>query len=364
MVSTVNIFKQTHLLKTVKILCTSVGNDGFYGVYEALKKRDDIHITGADADQSAYGLLLADAALVIPKRKYTEKLLIQIVEFYRENQIDMLLPLSTEDQSFYSFYYKRLSESGLNIAVSPYQSVEALSNKHNLYRLCRDNGFPIPKFEISNSAEKLISIVENYANSLKKCVLKKATGTGAQGVKIIDPQKTVCNRFFLRDNISISPEEAINFLENAIELPELMITDYLDGTHISIDGFRSESGFFTAGIRTETKHLYGAGIAGESILNDALFQIAKNLTEKLNYRYAFNLEMKSDANGNFKIIEFNPRFAAGIDHTVKAGINIPLLVVDEALKIDNKVEIKFMPGIQYRKYWNSICYSNDKISDK
>ncbi len=342
-------------MKSTKILCTSVGNDGFSGVYDALKGRENVHVTGADADPEVYGLLLADESVLIPKRDQPEELLTQIVQYYHDHQIDLLLPLSTEDQSFYSLYYDRLTKSGLNVAVSSYDSVEIVTDKHQLYRFCSENGFPVPAYELSDNAEVLIDLIKRYANWGEKCVLKKARGTGAQGVKIIDPELSFQSRFFSRDNIRISPGEVMDWLQNSESIPTLMLTEYLPGKHVSIDGFRSQSGFFTAGIRTEVRHQYGAGIAGATILNEELFHIAKQLSKAVNYRYAFNLELKADVNGAFKILEINPRFAAGVDHTVKAGLNIPLMVVDEVLNGEVDVKNEYNTGIEYRKYWTSIC---------
>lgn len=339
----------------MKVLCTSVGNDGFPAVLQALRQLQGLQVIGCDSDGFAAGLVLADVGFIIPARKNVDRLLLELKRIVVDEGVDMILPLSTEDQIFYAGHKDTIESFGVKVAISTLESVTSANNKHTLYRHCQRLGHPVPKFSIIEDKHQLVRSLKNYQRLRSVSVLKLAHGTGAQGVKIIDPNISADERFWLRDNIRVSSDEAIQWAQGEMFSPPVMLSDYLPGRHVSVDAFRTSAGAFFGVARTEERHLYGMGTVGRIVDEPAALGVAKALGEELGLTFCYNVEFKEDDNGVLKILEINPRFPASLGHTVEAGMNLPLMAVNEilggVLSGVTPLEIK---KIEYRRYWAGI----------
>ena len=106
-------------LEPVTVLATSVGNDGFPSVLQALKDAPDrdVVVVGVDARREAAGLALSDVGAVVPLRSEPEALLTALQSLCRVHQVDVLLPLSTEDQEFFAAHRKPFLDSGIRVGA-------------------------------------------------------------------------------------------------------------------------------------------------------------------------------------------------------------------------------------------------------
>lgn len=320
-------------MNQIRVLCTSVGNDGFPSVADALRADKRIFIVGCDTDEKAPGLTLSDEGFIVPFRKNELVLIDCIKGIIEDKRIDVLLPLSTEDQFFYAKNRSEFEKTGVKVAVSSFESVSLANNKHLLYAFCKKEGFAVPTFKVHDDSNDILTVLNRYRVKNENCVIKKALGTGAQGVKIVDAKISSTSRFWSRDNIRISFDEAISFFEGNKPDYSVMICDYLPGLHVSVDAFRAADGKFIASARTEENHLYGTGRTGKIIDAPELILKSEQLAEKIGLTECFNIEYKTDAEGQHKILEINPRFPASIAHTVMAGLNLPLLVIYQQIGI-------------------------------
>lgn len=338
----------------MNILCTSVGNDGFSAVLHALRQQSEWKIYGCDSDPLAYGIDLCDGGILIPQRNTPEELLAKLDEIIVRYKIDVVLPLSTEDQPFYAAHKDRIERAGAKLAASSYESVKNANNKHFLYRLCKSKGYPVPDFQIVDNKKELLSIIKTYERENRSCVLKLALGTGAQGVKIVTPDVKPDSRFWSRNNTTVSSQDVEIWLDSQDEnITDVMITDFLPGIHISIDCFKTPDQKFCAVARSELRHLYGMGIAGEIVSEPQAEETARRLGDDLDLTYCYNVEFKADSNGILKIMEINPRFPASIGHTVAAGINFPVMAIQLATNsLPQDISATKISACTYRRFWN------------
>lgn len=338
----------------MKILCTSVGNDGFPAIMDGLRQRTEIRIVGCDSDSLAPGLILADQGFVVPPRTQAKNLLDTLQQIITNEGISVILPLSTEDQAFFASRKDQIESLGVKLAVSSIASIELANDKHAFYNHCRRNNHLVPEFSIVDDRNDLLILLNNYRKKGQLCVLKQSHGTGSQGVKIVDPALTPNSKFWLRNNIRVSSEEAIRWAYETESLPNIMISDFLPGRHISVDSFRSLDGKFIGIARTEDRHLYGMGTAGIIIDRPDLINTACLLGYELSLTYCYNIEFKADKKGVFHLLEINPRFPASIGHSIAAGLNFPLMAVDEAIKLRQKYNNVPFQFCIFRRYWQGI----------
>jgi carbamoyl-phosphate synthase large subunit len=347
------LLKQKSFMTDLNVLCTSVGNYGFPSVLSSLRQRQNVRIIGVDANHGAVGLRLADVGVVVPPRAEPDALIDALRGVIEHYNVHVILPLSTEDQPFFAKHFDRFGK--VPIAVSPLYAVQKANDKHALYIHAQSIGIPIPDFRIVDDNLDLEKMLIEYQKRSERCVLKRPHGTGAQGVKVVNPHITFKDRFWQRDNVEISCAEAINWARKNYFTEPILISDYLPGEHLSVDSFRSLNGEFQAVVRTETSHLFGTGVAGITISDPSLIKITKKLAESLGLLYGFNVEYKRDLIGEPRLLEINPRFGASIGHSVAAGLNLPLMVVDAALTHSSPT-IQSSVGLEFRRYWDFITW--------
>lgn len=346
-----------HQIIDYNVLCTSVGNDGFQAVLRSLRQDERIKVYGCDSSETAYGLYICDGGFVIPPRSASQELITRIKGLIKKLKINCLFPLSTADQEFYSQHIDEIKLLGCEIIVSNYDSVFIANNKHLTYEFLNNKNIPLPNYIITSDKGLALSKLNYYRNKNQNCVIKLNRSTGAQGVKIVDSHLSQVSRFFNRDNIRISYEEAFYWLNNMKSLPEIMVCDYLPGAHISVDVLSIPNAEIIYFVRNEISHMYGMSIRGTCVDNEDLVEVTKKIIKLTRLKFINNIEFKADIDGSYKLMEINPRVPASIDHALLAGINIPLMAVASVLNIRVDMPTE-RDNINYYKFWNSIGNSS------
>ena len=313
------------------VICTSVGNQAFHSVYVALKRRGNISVTGIDSDPLATGIHIADAGRSCPPRSQGEELLDVVTALIQTQKTNILLPLSTEDQGFYSLHRSRLSNSGLQVIVASETALQIANNKHHAVEFANKLGIPVPDYVFVDSLVALRRVVNRCVADGVKCVIKRQYGTGFQSVKVIDPFLDQKSDFWSRTKTTLHPAELLRWIEEFGLDETLMVTEYLPNQHYSVDAVLTSQDDFLACVRTENRHWFGFGIRGEVIEYPDLIIQSHKLARAIDLRGPMNIEFKCDNSGVPRLIDINPRFGASIGHTISAGMNLPLALVQSEI---------------------------------
>ena len=336
---------------SISVLCTSVGNDGFQAVLRSLKAEPGFRVCGADANGLAYGLYLADAGYAVPPRARSDELVDRLLEIATKERIDLLIPLSTEDQSFYSKFRDRFESRGIRVAVSSHAAVETANHKHRLIQAAASFGVPVPRNVVVTSLSDFHQALRDFGAETQKVVVKKEFSTGAQGVKIIDPGLKPQERLFARDNIVITLDDMLRWSSALEPFPPLMVSEYLDMRH-SVDIFLRDGKAQCSVVRTELARLYGMSMVGEVVRDQDVEEVGVAIAEHLGLSFTVNVEIGRDVEGQPKLVEINPRFPATIDHTMMAGCNMPLWTAQSALGLPYQLRPPVI-GTRYVRHWTS-----------
>jgi len=101
--------------------------------------------------------------------------------------------------------------------------------------------------------------------------------------------------------------------------------------HFSVDAVLTSQNDFLACVRTESRHWFGSGTRGEVVEYPDLIIQACKLAKAIDLRGPMNIEFKCDNFGDPRLIDINPRFGASIGHTIAAGMNLPLALVQSEI---------------------------------
>lgn len=317
-------------LRPITVLATSVGNDGFPSVLEALRANGerDVRVVGVDVRESAAGLHLADAGALVPPRNRPDELVDALRRMATTYDADVLMPLSTEDQPF--FAERANLFGGLPVMVSRPAALAVANDKLELLRVCEPAGVPCPRYVPVRTPAEVDAAAAQLGWPARPFVFKLNRGTGAQGVKIVDPELGRFARLLDRDNMRIRYDDLRAGLDGA-ELPPAHLAEYLPGAEYSVDVLCDQGIALQTVVRERLATLYGLATHAVVTQLPAAAQIAGRVVELLGLHHVVNVQLRCDQAGTPRLLEVNPRIPGTIGLTVAAGVNMPYLAVKQAL---------------------------------
>ena len=236
--------------------------------------------------------------------KGTEEWIITLV---RSGKYDIVIPFTDYSAKILSHNKKELSKFA-HLIVNDEDVFNYAQDKNNVMKVCRDNGIPCPMtfYDIRN--------IEDILNSGIKfpIIVKPRNGFGSHGFYKIE------NEVVLRKRIK----------ENAINLSEMVIQEYLPKTSINV----SENMFIDKNGKVQSSFTYacyryypiegGSGVLNVTVDRPDVHIIAAKVSTLLNLRGLIDIDMIIDSRDDKpKVLEVNLRAAACAKVGFLAGIN-------------------------------------------
>lgn len=346
----------------INVLMTSAGNYGFPAVYELVKSGDrNIKIVGVDIRRDASGIYISDKGYIVPSRS-SKKHLFALLNICKREKIDIIYPLSTEDQYFYAVERRFFESKGIGVVVSSKESLKIANNKYQLMEFSEKEGIPIPKFHRVKSKSDIQKKMGHLGFPDNPFVIKLDLGTGASGVKIVHRYLDPKSRLFDRFNINITLKELELFIGKIDPFPDMQIQEYLPGDEYSVDILCEDGRILSTVVRKRYSTQFGLTIFGEVVNEKTVAEVAEKIVTKLKLSYVVNIQIKRDAKGKPKLMEINPRIPGTILLTGLAGVNMPYLALK--LVMGEKIILpKPKIGTTLIRYWCGIKTSREDIND-
>jgi carbamoyl-phosphate synthase large subunit len=145
----------------------------------------------------------------------------------------------------------------------------------------------------------------------------------------------------------------------------VLVQEYIEGEEFNAATVGDGAGK-TLGVAGMKKLVFtdkGKGWACVSIENAALTALAERIVAALKWPGAMEVEaIQSRADGEFYLIELNPRFPAWIYLAAAAGMNLPLLYLRLALKEAVRPLTTYTPGVVFTNYTTNLITDLAHIS--
>ncbi len=345
-------------MRDITVLATSAGNDGFPAVLDALKANGErnIRVLGVDSDEAAAGIRICDKGWTVPSRIAAKELLDQLLSIARAEQVDVLYPLSTEDQEFFALHRSAFESVGIKVVTSSLEALRVSNDKLALLRRATEAGVPCPVFVELTDVSELDALVQHLGFPAQPCVIKLNRGTGSRGVKIIDANIDPTERLFDRMNHRVGLDDVKAGLCHPSMLPPLHLCEYLPGREYSVDVLCNNGKTISSVVRDRKSTLFG--MATHAIVVDlpVIDQHARSIVEACGLSYVVNVQFRCREDGTPCLLEINPRIPGTIALSTAAGINMPYLAVK--LVLDEPIGPLQKPvfGTQLARYWSTISW--------
>jgi len=343
--------------KIIRVLVTGVGSPGGPGILQSLKSENDTVLIGIDNDINASGAGFCDHFFKVPKAtedKYMERLL----NICSEYKPEVIIPLVTKELNLLSKNINKFSSMGINVMVSEIHALEIVNNKARLYENLREEKNLLPEYALVNNSKLFSSSVIKLGYPNKKIVMRLAEGNGSRGFRILSENENKYDALFLNkpSNNVITLDEIIKVIQER-EIPEIVLSEFLPGIEVTVDSIVHKGKILRHATRTRDKIVNGISVAGKFIQNEDIDEKILKIVKKFDGLYGpIGFQFKQDEDGNYKLLEINPRLQGASVTALGVGINFPMLCVSLATnRADLDVQTK-KSHVEFRRYWTEIFY--------
>ena len=316
----------------MNVLLTSVGRRAYMVKYfkEAVGEGGQVHVCNSDDKTVAFHY--ADKSVISPLI-YDDNYIPFLLDYCKENKIDMLLSLFDIDLLVLAKNKDKFKEIGTNVIVSDRELIEICNDKWKTYEFLKSNGFNVPKTYLT---------LEDTINALDKgeisypVIVKPRFGCGSIALSIAEDEMALL--YYFRRNTRTINKSYLKYESSSVE-DKIIYQECLKGQEYGIDIINDLNGEFQNAI-VKRKMAMRAGetdiaeiVDEPKILKEAI-RLGK-LTKHIG-------NMDTDVflvDGKPYILEMNARFGGGYPFSHMGGCNLPKALVawHKNEKIENNV---------------------------
>lgn len=225
---------------------------------------------------------------------------------------DMTVPFASKNKDFIE------KQFGVKCAVPDYKQVSKVEDKHCFMAFCDEHDVPHPKTKVLTK-----DTLEDVASSVGlPALIKPDYSVGARGITRVNSLAELKEKY-----IEVSSKYGACTLQEFIENK-----DY----YYNVMLYRDKGGRFLGYTILKIVRMYPIAAGSSSccitVENDELLEICKDCLNKLNWvgMADFDVLQRPD-NGEYKIIEINPRVPASLRAAAISGVNFPEIIISDTI---------------------------------
>lgn len=302
---------------TMKVFVTDANYKHTLGAVRSLGQKGIYVIAGASSKHSiAFYSKYCKERVIYPDPRDEKEFIKFMIDYVKNNEIDVLLPIGYLTTTTISKYKDNLCPY-VSVPIASYESMEIASDKYKTMELAKKLSVKVP------------IMFDNYEKiEIYPVVIKGLKESG----KI-----QYVNSF----------EELSRY--NA---KESIVQEYIPG-----EGYGVFALFNKGAVRAVFMHKRireypitgGPSTAAESIYDQNLSDLGLKLLESLHWHGVAMVEFKKDLrDGEYKLMEINPKFWGSLDLAIASGVDFPYLAIKMAVDGDVETVLKYEKGVRFR----------------
>jgi carbamoyl-phosphate synthase large subunit len=306
------------------------------GLREA--KSFDVRIIGLSYESLEPGIYmhdLIDKSYEIPYPSAGKDTLFERIEYiHSKENIDVIIPNFDSELLPFMKLASGLKKLGINTFL-PTEKQYTEREKFNLPEFGEKYDFHVPKSEAVHDTGKLKKIVKEY------------------GFPVVIKGK------FYDAGITQNMEQAISQYHKISAkwgLP-IIVQEFINGTEFNVTGLGDGKGNTISAVPMRKQYITEKGKAwgGISISDQKMLDLTEQFISSTKWKGGFELELMKNKDGEFFILEINPRIPAWVYLAVGVGQNIPEALVRLAMGMDTPPYKNYEVGKMFIRYsWDMI----------
>ncbi|MBE6647381.1 MAG: ATP-grasp domain-containing protein [Ruminococcaceae bacterium] len=305
----------------MNVLLTSVGRRAYMVKYfkQTLGEDGEVHVCNSDDKTVAFHY--ADKSVISPLI-YDDGYIPFLLNYCRENRIDILISLFDIDLLVLSKNKEKFAEIGTRVIVSDPETIEICNDKWKTYNFLKKNGFNVPKTYLK--LEDTILALDR--GEIKyPVIVKPRFGCGSIAMSIAEDEMALL--YYFRRNTRTINKSYLKY-ESASEDEKIIYQEFLPGQEYGADVINDLNGNYKNVIVKKKIAMR----AGETDISETVDEpVIKRELERLSSLTRHIANMDCDVflvDGKPYILEMNARFGGGYPFSHMGGCDLPGAIVE------------------------------------
>lgn len=304
----------------MNILFTCVGRRTYLLKYFKENMSPEDKIVATDMQLSAPALQVADTKIQVPA-VYDPKYIEITLNICKEQEIDALISLNDLELPILAENKALFEALGVKVIVSDPNVIDICFDKYKTAQWIESLGLNAPKTYIT-----LASTKEALANSeiAFPLFMKPRWGSGSIGLETIDDMEELDTYYHL-----LMKKIKKTILATASVGDEyILIQEKLTGDEFGLDVMNDLEGNNVA-VSVKQKLAMRAGETDKALTVDLpeVREMGAAIGRNLKHIGNLDVDIKQRANGDYCVLELNPRFGGGYPFSYEAGVNMPKAIL-------------------------------------
>lgn len=304
----------------MNILFTCAGRRTYLLKYFKENLSEGDKVVATDMQLSAPALQVADVKIQVPA-VYDPKYIDITLDICKEQKIDALISLNDLELPILAENKKRFEEIGVRVIVSDPEVVDIAFDKYKTAQWVESIGLNAPKTYVTLASAKEALAKGEIAFPL---FMKPRWGSGSIGLETIEDMEEleeVYQQLFKKIKKTILATASVGD-------EYIMIQEKLTGKEFGLDVMNDLEGNHVA-VSVKQKLAMRAGETDKAITVDIpeVYEMGRKIGENLKHIGNLDVDIMQRANGDYCVLELNPRFGGGFPFSYEAGVNLPLAII-------------------------------------
>lgn len=307
----------------MNVLLTSVGRRAYMVKFfkEALGDNGSVHVCNSDDKTVAFHY--ADYSVISPLI-YDENYIPFLIEYCKNNHIDMLLSLFDIDLPILARNKETFAKIGTKVIVSEPEIVDICNDKWKTYLYLKENGFNVPKTFLS--LQDVLRAIDN--GELKyPIVVKPRFGCGSLAMSIAEDEMALL--YYFRRNTRTISRTYLKYESSAVSSDEQIVyQECLPGQEYGADIINDLNGNFRNTVIKKKIAMRAGETDIAELVDEPCIKAEMSRLGALT-RHVGNIDCDIFlVDGTPYILEMNARFGGGYPFSHMGGCNLPKALVE------------------------------------
>ena len=307
----------------MNILFTCAGRRTYLLKYFKEQLAGDGKIIGADMQMSAPALSAADIKEIVPA-VYAVDYIDKVIDICRKDHVDVLISLNDLELPVLASNKERFEKIGVTTVVSSPEVIDICFDKYRTAQWIESIGLNSPRtyVRLYDAKEALAKGEVSFP-----LFLKPRWGSGSIGLETVgnmEELEEVYMQLFKKIKKTILATASVGD-------EYIMIQEKLGGEEYGLDVMNDLKGNHIA-VSVKRKLSMRAGETDKAMTCDLpeVREMGKKIGENLNHIGNLDVDIMQRSNGDYCVLELNPRFGGGFPFSYEAGVNLPKAIIEWA----------------------------------
>ncbi len=304
----------------MNILFTCAGRRTYLLKYFKENMSEGDKIVATDMQLSAPALTAADVKIQVPA-VYDPSYIDVTLNICKEQKIDALLCLNDLELPILAENKSKFEALGVTVIVSDPEVIDICFDKYKTAQWVESIGLNAPKTYVRLSDAKAALAKGEIAFPL---FMKPRWGSGSIGLESIADMEELDIYY----NLLMKKIKKTILATASVGDEYIMIQEKLGGKEFGLDLMNDLMGN-NVSVSVKQKLAMRAGETDKAITVDIpeVYEMGKKIGENLHHIGNLDVDIMQRANGDFCVLELNPRFGGGYPFSYEAGANMPKAIM-------------------------------------